>query len=92
MIFQLRLAGDNPLDSYGDNPLSSAGNDLLNWAGEIYFCISLGINFQSLLGMIQLRWGSFFRLCWENIDSTGGILYSAGEHSCTSLGNILILR
>ena len=33
-------------------------------------------------------WGSFFRLCWENFNSIGGVLYSAGEHSYTLLGNI----
>ena len=30
----------------------------------------------------------FFRLCWENFNSTGGILYFSGEHSYTSLANI----
>ncbi|CAI8598812.1 unnamed protein product [Vicia faba] len=76
-------------DSCGDNPLRSAGNDLLHSAEEIYFCTPLGIDFQSLLGkMIQLRWGSFFKLCWENIDSTGDILYATGEYSYTPLRNI----
>ena len=38
--------------------------------------------------MLRLRWGSFFRLRWETFNSTGGILYSAGEHSYTLLRNI----
>ena len=77
--------------------MSSAGDDPLNSVGEIYFVLRwgdlfytpLGINFQSLLGMIlQLHWGSFFRLRWENFDSTGDILYSVGEYSYTPLENI----
>ena len=46
----------------------------------------------TLLGMIlQLHWGSFFRLRWENFNSTGDILYSSGEYSYTPLGNIKIV-
>ena len=80
MIFRLQLAGDNPcLDFCGDNPRNLAGNDPLNLVGEIYSCTPLGVNFQSLLGMMpQLRWGN---------GSTGDILYSTGEHSYIPLRN-----
>ena len=86
--FSCNLLGIILLDSCGDKSLSSARNDPLNLVGEVY-CTPLGINFQSLLGMIPpLRWGSFFRPCWENIDSTGGILYAVGDHSYTLLRNV----
>ena len=74
MIFGCDFTRDNLLDSNRDNPLSYAGDNLPK---------SIGDDSPNSTGE------AFFRLCWGKFsNSTGDILYSAGEYSYTPLGNI----